>query len=65
MIGSGWDSFFNSTDAENCPITKCELKAKGCIEPFTGDNISIRTLSPWYIYASKSTIEGYEETFCV
>lgn len=65
VIGNGWDSYFNSTDANKCPITKCELKAKGCIEPFISDNVSIRLLSPWYIYASRSTVDGYKETFCV
>jgi len=58
--------FFLNGDKTNCNYDKCELKAKGCIWPYTQtEHLKINEKFPWNIVAAANITDGYNTTFCV
>jgi hypothetical protein len=52
---------------DTCPLSKCELKKSGCVDPYDGTNLSIGDSDPFSITAKVDNVskEGYKDTVCV
>jgi len=58
--------FFTNSDKTNCNYDKCELKARGCVWPYTQTkHLKMNENFPWNIVAATNIVEGYNTTFCV
>jgi len=79
VFDNGFDQFFvnvggrhgidNNSDEEQCPIIKCELKAKDCKATWNGgdgNNIEMAATAPWAITIKDNTFAGYgPDEMCV
>ena len=59
----GYLSFFQNTDAINCPITSCSLMKRGCTDPYAG-NLNMETSTPWQVSMPVDDAEGWKEEVC-
>ena len=64
-IGTGWKSFFATSDDLNCQVNKCTLMAYLCTEKYEGSKIAITPSYPWQITAMTYDKMGYTENFCL
>ena len=64
-ISQGWSSFFENSDAVQCPYTACTLLEAGCALPYTRTNLQISDVYPFKIQVGARVTAGYVETVCV
>lgn len=55
-------AFFVNDDPTNCGVTKCSLKAKGCVAELGSNNIEISSTAPYPITLGTNEKEGYDNT---
>ena len=48
-----------------CPVTKCELKTKGCNQTYAGTNLKMDLVSPFELKGKRNSILGFKEDICV
>ena len=63
------DDLFSNSDSTNCPITTCLLSDAGSCDSgtqsWTGGEISMLSVSPWTITASRGVAAGYTISICL
>lgn len=63
----GWSAatFFTNTNPD-CLLKTCEVKAKGCKDPYTGKKLKFDASTPEFeLKAKNSEPAGWEETVCI
>jgi len=78
IFANGFEQFFvnvggkhgidNNMDEEQCPIIKCELKAKGCKAEFDGGdgaNVVMAETAPWAVTIKDNNFNAYTDNICV
>lgn len=61
-LGS-WELFFVNTKLDMCPTTRCGVKEKGCVKPYTKGNIWWD--GPNKLYGKQNIMGGFIETVCI
>jgi len=64
VIG-GITTFFKNQYPTKCPVTKCQLKTKGCNSTYQGSNLKMDLASPFELKAKRDVIQGYKEQVCI
>ena len=62
----GYDDWFKTTDANNCPYTSCNMLNSECNSAYSGgSNLQYTTASLIKIEAMRNVKEGYSITVCI
>ena len=59
------NTFFKNSNKKDCEINKCEIKAKGCKDPYTGGKMKFDSVYPFDLKVVNSNKAGWRETVCI
>ena len=58
-------TYFINSNEDECPISKCELRAKGCIDGYESSKLSIMAAPPFSVKSTLNFVDGFTHEVCL
>lgn len=52
---------YDNSDPQNCPLTKCYLKNKGCLNDYDNEYVTMEANAPWALSYKVNVANGYSD----